>query len=99
VAHCSEVIDFGRADIRDNCNEIGGITKITVVKEKLDSGLMPIPVDVIDTASVERGRTTNNSMNLVAKEEVGNEKYVYERTNAMTLGDITNINRSTRIEI
>ena len=36
VAHCSEVIDFGRADIRDDCNEIGGITKITVVKEKLD---------------------------------------------------------------
>ena len=53
VTHGSKVIDLGGANVGDDGDKIGGIAKVTVVEEELDSGLVPVLVDVIDTASVE----------------------------------------------
>jgi hypothetical protein len=64
MTHGTEVIDFVGADICDNSNKICGITKISIVKEKLYSSFVLILVDVINTASVERGGTADDSMNL-----------------------------------
>ena len=53
MTHSTEVVDFIWLDISDNCDKIGGVTKITVVKKKLYAGLVTVAVDVIDTPSVE----------------------------------------------
>ena len=45
-------------------DEVGSITKITVVKEELNASLVSIFVEVVNTTSIESGSTTDDSMNL-----------------------------------
>jgi hypothetical protein len=65
VGHGSEVVDLVGTNIGDDSNKIGGITKISVVKEKFDSSLMPIPIDMINASSVERRGAPNDSVHLL----------------------------------
>lgn len=53
------------SNVGDNANKIGCITQIAIMKEELHTGFMTVTVDVVNTASVERRRTTNDSMNLI----------------------------------
>ena len=55
MTHCTKVINFGGTDICNDGDKVGSITKISVVKEKLNSSVMSIFVNVVNTASVERG--------------------------------------------
>lgn len=64
MTHRSQVVDLGRADVGDDGDEVGGITKITVVKEELNSGLVSVFVDVVDTSGIECGRTTDDAVDL-----------------------------------
>jgi hypothetical protein len=64
MTHGTQVVDFGRANIGDNGDEVSGIAKITVMEEKLGPLLVPVFVDVVNTPSVESRCTTNDSMNL-----------------------------------
>ena len=64
MTHGSKIVNLSWSNIRDNSDKIGGVTQVTVMKEKLYSSLVSILVNMINTASVERGRTTNNSMYL-----------------------------------
>ena len=64
MTHGTQIVDFIRAYIGDNGDEVSGITEITVMEEKLGSLLMPVFVDVVDTSSVKSGCTTNDTMNL-----------------------------------
>lgn len=53
MTHGTQVVDFIGLHVSNNCNKVGSITEITIVKEKLDTSFMAVTVDVIDTASVE----------------------------------------------
>jgi hypothetical protein len=53
VTHGTQVVDFIGLHVGNNCNKIGSIAEITIVKEKLDASFMTVAVDVIDTAGVE----------------------------------------------
>ena len=64
MTHSTQVVDFGWADVGDDGDEVSCIAKITVVEEEFDSGLVPVFVDVIDTAGVECGCTANDTMDL-----------------------------------
>ena len=64
MAHCPQVVDFGRLDLRDDSNEIGRVTQITVMQKELHTGFMAISVNVVDTTSVETRGTTDNTMDL-----------------------------------
>lgn len=64
MGHGTEVVDLGRLDIGDDRDQVGGVAKISVMKENLDSGLVSVSVDVVDTSSVKARRTTDNSMDL-----------------------------------
>mmetsp|Transcript_21097 Transcript_21097/g.50915 ORF Transcript_21097/g.50915 Transcript_21097/m.50915 type:complete len:248 (+) Transcript_21097:397-1140(+) len=66
VRHGAQIVDFVGLDIGNDGDEVGGITQVAVVEEKLDSGLVAITVDVIDTARVEGGGTANDAMYRVA---------------------------------
>ena len=65
MTHSTQVVDFIGLHIGDDGNKIGCIAKITIMKEELHTGFMTVTVDVVNTASVERRRTTNDSMNLI----------------------------------
>ena len=43
------------------------------MKEELNSSFMSVPIYVIDTSSVESGRTTDDSMDLYEMEILGKE--------------------------
>jgi hypothetical protein len=64
MTHGSQVVDFSGFYVGDDCDKVSGITKVTVVKEKLNPSLMSVFVDVVNTSSVECGCTTNDTMNL-----------------------------------
>lgn len=72
----SKIVNFGRLNGRDDGDKVGGIGKISVVENHLGA-LVNISVQVLDTTSVERGRTTNQSVNLVTFLE---EKFSEVRT-------------------
>ena len=55
VTHRTEIVDFVGLRFGNDGDKVGGVTKITVMKEKLNSSLMSIFVNVVNTASVERG--------------------------------------------
>ena len=65
MTHGTEVVNFIGLYICDDCNKIGGIAKVSVVKEEFDSSLVAVTVDVINTAGVERRTTTDDSVNLL----------------------------------
>mmetsp|Transcript_13501 Transcript_13501/g.27564 ORF Transcript_13501/g.27564 Transcript_13501/m.27564 type:complete len:233 (+) Transcript_13501:392-1090(+) len=54
VTHSTKVVDFVGLDIGNDCDQVGGIAKITIVKEKLDSGLVAVTVNVVDAPGIER---------------------------------------------
>lgn len=64
MTHCSQIVNFVRLHICNDSNEIRRIAQITIMQKKFDSSLMTITIDVINTAGVEGGGTTNDSMNL-----------------------------------
>lgn len=54
VTHSTKVVDFVGLDIGNDCDQVGGIAKIAIVKEKLDSGLVAVTVNVVDAPGIER---------------------------------------------
>ena len=64
VTHGTQVVDLGRLDVVDDGNEVGGIAQVSVMQENLDSSLMAISVDVLNTSCVEATGTTDNSVDL-----------------------------------
>ena len=64
MAHCPKIVNFGRLDLRDDTNEIGRVTQITVMQKELHTGFMAIFVNMVDATSVETRGTTDNTMNL-----------------------------------
>lgn len=65
MTHSPKIVNFIRFNISDNCNKVGGITEITIVKEKLYTSLVTVTVDVINTTSIEGGTTTDDAMDLL----------------------------------
>ncbi len=53
VTHCTKIVNFVGLDIGNNCDQVGGIAKIAIVKEKLDSGLVAVTVNVVDAPGIE----------------------------------------------
>ena len=53
MTHSTKVVDFIWLDIGNNGDEVGCVTKITIVKKQFDACLVTIAVDVVDTSSVE----------------------------------------------
>jgi len=53
VTHSTQVVDFIGLHVSNNGNEVGSITEITIVKEKLDTSFVAVAVDVINAAGVE----------------------------------------------
>jgi DNA integrity scanning protein DisA with diadenylate cyclase activity len=68
VTHGTQVVDFYRLDLANDGDEIGGIAQVTVMQKELDTSIMTILVDVLDTTSVETRGTTDNTMDLNEKE-------------------------------
>lgn len=64
MRHGAQVENLIRLHVGNDSNEIGGITQVTVVEEKLDARLVTVAVDVIDAASVEGRRTADDAMDL-----------------------------------
>mmetsp|Transcript_8175 Transcript_8175/g.9528 ORF Transcript_8175/g.9528 Transcript_8175/m.9528 type:complete len:214 (+) Transcript_8175:510-1151(+) len=73
VTHGSKIVDLSGTGIGNDSDEVSGITQISIVKEKLNSGFVPVLVDVVDTSGVERGRTTDDTVNGVSllKKQLG----------------------------
>ena len=70
MTHGSKIVDFVRLNLGDDGDEICGIAQVTIVKEQLDTGLVTILVDVIDTSSVETRGTTDDTVNLRCVESI-----------------------------
>jgi hypothetical protein len=68
VTHGTQVVDFLRLDLGNDGDEIGGVAQVTVMQKELDSTIVTILVDVLDTPSVERRGTTDDTMDLKEKE-------------------------------
>ena len=64
VRHGAKVVYLGRLDRGNELDQVGGVTEVPVVKEKLDASIVVVLVNVIYTASVERRGTADDSMNL-----------------------------------
>ena len=64
MTHGTQVVNLIGLRVGNDGNKVGGIAQISVVKEKLDSGFVTVAVDVVDTAGVEGGGTTNDSVDL-----------------------------------
>lgn len=77
MGHGSQVINFSRADVCNDGNEIRGIAKIPIVKEKLNSSIVTVLIDMINATSIEGGRAANNSMYLF-KFKIVNYLYIYK---------------------
>jgi hypothetical protein len=64
VAHSPQVVDLSRLDVVDDGDEVGGIAQVSVMQENLDSSLVAISVDVLNTSCVEATGTTDDSVDL-----------------------------------
>lgn len=64
MTHGTQVVNLIGLDIGNNGDKVCGITQVTIVEEKLDTSFVTVTVDVVDTTSVERRRTTDDSMDL-----------------------------------
>mmetsp|Transcript_42810 Transcript_42810/g.130196 ORF Transcript_42810/g.130196 Transcript_42810/m.130196 type:complete len:369 (+) Transcript_42810:193-1299(+) len=69
VRHGAKVVYFGGANLGNNGDEIGGIAEVAVVQVELNTCLMPIFVNVVDTACVEGGGSADDAVNLVSLAE------------------------------
>jgi len=69
VTHGSKVVNLGRLYFRNDGNQVRGIAKIPIVQKQLHPSLVTISVDVVNTPSVKRGRTTDNSVDLMRERE------------------------------
>ena len=54
MTHGTKIENFIGLDIGNNCDKIGGVTQISVVKEQFYTRLVTVAVDVINTTCVER---------------------------------------------
>eukprot|EP00581_Thalassiosira_minuscula_P028288 CAMPEP_0183751564 /NCGR_PEP_ID=MMETSP0739-20130205/1813_1 /TAXON_ID=385413 /ORGANISM="Thalassiosira miniscula, Strain CCMP1093" /LENGTH=78 /DNA_ID=CAMNT_0025987807 /DNA_START=51 /DNA_END=284 /DNA_ORIENTATION=+ len=77
MTHCTKVVNLIRLHIGNDGNKIGSVAQVTVVEEELDSSIVAVTVDVIDTSSVERGRTTDDAMDSVT---LGQQQFCQIRT-------------------
>ena len=73
MTHGSQVVNFIRLHVRNDGNKIGCIAQVAIMKKKLDAGLVAVAVDVINTASVEGRRTTDDAMNLSDNGEISEQ--------------------------
>jgi len=64
VTHGSQVVDLRGLDVIDDGDEIGGVAQVTVVQEDLDSGLVAVLVDVLNSASIEGTGATYDAVDL-----------------------------------
>ena len=53
VTHGAQIENLIRLHICNDGNKVGSITQVAAVKEKFDSSVVTIVVDVIDSPSVE----------------------------------------------
>jgi hypothetical protein len=97
VRHSSKIVDLGRLDVGNDGNQVGGVAKISVMKENLDSGLMTVSVDVIDTTSVEARRTTDNTVDL--KKKIKGERPFCRWISAMTLRCTKSVRRKRHFSL
>lgn len=67
VTHRSQVVNLIGFDIGDNCDEVCSVTKISIVEEELNSSFVTVTVDVINSPSVKRRRSTDDTMNLTRR--------------------------------
>ena len=73
MTHGSQIVNFIGFHVRNDCNKIGCIAQVAIMKKKLDAGLVAVAVDVINTASVEGRRTTDDAMNLSDNGEISEQ--------------------------
>ena len=69
MTHGSQVVDFGGSYICNNGDEIGRITKISIMQIEGNALLMSILVQVMNARRVEGRRSSNNSVNLKNEEK------------------------------
>ena len=67
MRHGTKIINLSGLDIRNDGDQVGGVAEITVVEKDLDSGLVAVSVDVIDTTSVEARRTADDAVYLLKR--------------------------------
>jgi hypothetical protein len=84
MTHGSKVVNFIGLNVGNNCDKIGGITKISIVKKELYTSVVTVTVDVVDTASVEGRTTTDDSVDLEHKRWSVEEVYESIKTNHIT---------------
>lgn len=53
MGHGTKVVDLSGLNVGNDGDQVSGIAQISVVKENLDSCLVTVSVDMIDTTSVE----------------------------------------------
>src|SRR4051794_10494641 len=63
----SKVVDFGRPDLLNEPDQVGGIGHVAVVQEKRYIAVMGVFVEMIDTRGVERRRAAFDAVHGVAK--------------------------------
>jgi len=54
MGHSSEVVDLIGTNVGNDGDKICCITKISVVKEKFDSSLVSVLINMVNTSSIER---------------------------------------------
>lgn len=69
MTHCSKIVNLVWFDLSDQCDEVGGIAKITIVEEELDARVMTVPVEVINATGVEARGSTDDTMDLFVCDE------------------------------
>ncbi|GAA3169618.1 hypothetical protein GCM10020255_057430 [Rhodococcus baikonurensis] len=62
----SKVVHLVRLDLREQRHQARSVTEVTVVKEKPRIHMVGVHINVVDPRSVERRRSTDQSVNLVA---------------------------------
>ena len=53
MTHGTQVVNLVRCRFRDNADEVRGITQVAVVEKELDMGVVPVAVQMVNTAGVE----------------------------------------------
>lgn len=64
MTHGSQVVNLIGFDIGDNCDEVRSVAKISIVEKQLNSSIVTVTVDVINSPGVERRRTADDTMDL-----------------------------------
>lgn len=59
------MIDLIRQDLRQQAGQPRAVSGVSVVHEEPDVPLVPIDVEMIDSARVERRRTANDAVHLI----------------------------------